>query len=74
MSAPSFNPLPLSRRPEPFSHPDYSASIETPFEVGKLIEASHARVEALQSSIRAAFQALGAGSCSWADITFRGWP
>jgi bifunctional non-homologous end joining protein LigD len=23
VSAPSFNPLPLSRRPEPFSHPDW---------------------------------------------------
>jgi pyruvyltransferase len=43
-----------------FKFRDYSASIETPFEPGKMVEAPPSRVEQLQRSVRDAFQALGA--------------
>jgi pyruvyltransferase len=49
-----------SRMRSDFKFRDYSASIETPFEPGKMVEASRARVEALQCSVRDAFQALAA--------------
>jgi len=39
---------------------DYSASIQTDFETGKMIEASRFRVEDVQFSIWDAYQALGA--------------
>jgi len=42
-----------------FKFRDYSASIQTPFEVGKMIEASRFRVEDAQFAIFDAYQALG---------------
>ena len=43
-----------------FKFRDYSASIKTPFETGKMVEASRFRVEDVQFAVFDAFQALGA--------------
>jgi len=42
-----------------FKFRDYSASIQTPFETGKMIEASRFRIEDVQFAIYDAYQALG---------------
>jgi pyruvyltransferase len=44
-----------------FKFRDYSASIQTAFEIGKMIEASRFRVEDVQFAVYDAYQALGSG-------------